>query len=76
VREFAIHSDKHAILSLDVGPVDLKLNTLLLTWILKSHLAAIYEKLMPFRAKLRETCGKNLQLSTCQELIGTKVGSM
>ena len=42
-----IRSDKHAVLSLDVGPVDLKLNIPSLTQISKFHLAEVCEKLMP-----------------------------
>lgn len=48
-ERFGIHSDKRAILSLAMGSVDLKLNILSVTQISKSHLAEIYEKLMPCR---------------------------
>lgn len=63
-----IRCDKHAIFSSEAGPEDLKLNTLSLTWIFKSHLAEVYEKLMPLQMNQtqRETWQKP-GLSTCQQ---------
>lgn len=56
-----IHSDKHALLSLDVGPVELKLSILSLTRTKPQHSAEVYENLMPLHMSQtqRETWQKS-----------------
>lgn len=56
-----IHSDKRALLSVDVGPVDRKLNSLSLTRIKPQHSAEVCENLMPLHVSQtrRETWPKS-----------------